>query len=907
MSLLARIFSRIFVRRRDLYSDLAEEMRAHLEEKTEQFMREGMSRDEAEHAARRTFGNTALIEERSREIWQWPRLESIWADLKYGLRQLRKSPGFTATAVLTLALGIGANTGIFTLTHALLLKSLPIPEPDRLVRIALDIDSPNGMVNDQPLNAFLLASIERHAKSFSGAFGWTPYDFVLKEDTGLHVYAGAVVSGNAFQVLGLVPAAGRLLTPADDQRGGGPDGWAAVISHRLWQQHYHSDPGIIGRHVTLTDHSVTIVGVAPEGFEGVFVAMHPDFYLPLEYEPVMRGAESMLRQPGNLWLMVWARLKPGITQEMAAAEMRTVYPIAISETLPPAVRHLAVIERSSFAVRPGRYGWSLLRPQYERPLLLLQVLVGVVLLVCCVNLAGLSVARASSRQREFAIRGALGAARFRLMQQLLVESLLLAFCGGALAILFAWATDRYLLRFLANREAAAALPIRPDLSTLLVTGGCAAVCALLFGLAPAWLASHVPIEPALRRAGQNIAAGRGTVVQRLFVPVQVALTLALVVVAAMLSATVSHLRATHLGFRIDNILLAPADFERLPQKGLDLVHLYRRIILRMDQMPGVDRASVAVSTPLHGMGQTGVFTSASSSKPAIDFSNRYWVNDVGPGYFATLGTRMLAGHDFSGEDSDAGTCILNRSAANRIFPGSAAIGQSLRQTSRNMNVGQTTTQDCQVIGIVEDAKYTSLREPAPPTVYLPFGTNTDRLASMHMYFLIHAATLEQAKDAWRRALHELAPGSPETEPISFATQFDDSIARERLLSVLSGFFAALALLLSGIGIYGLMASYVTRRTTEIGVRMALGATRGGIFMLVIRQVAALLLLGTVAGGCLALIAAHSIQAFLFDVSPGNPAIFAAAVLLLVLAGFAAAMLPARRAISIEPMQALRSE
>src|SRR5580704_1314038 len=365
--------SRIF-RRGGLYGDLAEEMREHMEEKTEQLMRGGMSREEAEHAARRAFGNATVIEERGREVWQWPRLESIWADVKFAVRQLAKSPAFTATAVLTLALGIGANTGIFTLMHALLLKSLPIPEPDRLVRIALDIDSPNGVVSDQPLNAFLLESLRRHAESLSGAFGWTPYDFVLMEDTGLRIYSGAVISGNTFQVLGLTPAAGRLLTPADDQCGGGPDGWAAVISHRFWQQHYHADPSIIGRHVTLTDHSVTIVGVAPEGFEGVFVAMHPDFYLPLEYEPVMRGAGSQLRQPGGSWLSVWAGLKPGLNLKTASAEMPSLYRVAIDETLPPAVRHLAVIERSRFAARPGGNGWSFLRPQYERPLLLLQIL-----------------------------------------------------------------------------------------------------------------------------------------------------------------------------------------------------------------------------------------------------------------------------------------------------------------------------------------------------------------------------------------------------------------------------------------------------------------------------------------------------------------------------------------------------
>ncbi|HEX3473064.1 MAG TPA: ABC transporter permease, partial [Silvibacterium sp.] len=892
MSWLTRLFGR-----RDLYSDLAEEMREHLEEKTEQLMHGGMTREEARHAARRAFGNATLIVEHGREVWQWPRLESVWADVKFALRQLVKSPAFTATAVLTLALGIGANTGIFTLTRALLLKSLPVPDPDGLIRIALDVDSPNGFVNDVELNVFLIHSIQKHTNSFSGVFGWAPYDFVLKEDTGERIYSGAVVSGNAFQALGITPAAGRLLTPEDDQRGGGPDGWAAVISHRFWQQHYHADPSIVGRRVSLTDHSVTIVGVAPEGFEGVFVATHPDFYLPLEYEPVMRGEKSVLRQPGNLWLTAWARLKPGVSLKSATAEVSSIYRISMDETLPPAVRHAPVIEKSKFAVRPGGTGWTALRSQYARPLLLLQVLVGVVLLVCCVNLAGLCLARASAREQEFAIRGALGAARSRLMQQLMVESLLLAVAGGGLAIAVAWATDRYLLQFLANRQAAESFSVRPDLATLLVTGGFAVLCALLFGLAPAWLASHVSIEPALRRSGQNLPPGRKILVHRIFVPVQVALTLALVVVAAMLSATVVNLRMARAGFRTENVLFARTDFERLQQRGTDLIELYRRIASRIEQMPGVESASVAEYIPLSGQSHLGAFASADASEEKFH-AYKYEINDVGAHYFAALGTKILAGHDFSGQGADADTCILNRSAANAIFTQSAAIGRVLRRSTGSMNTGKTTTRDCQVIGVVEDAKFSSLRQAAPPTVYFPFGTQTERLSSMA--FVIHAATLAEGIAAWRQALHELAPGSPETEPIAFSVQFNDSIARERLLSVLSGFFAALALLLSSIGIYGLMASYVTRRTTEIGVRMALGATRAGIFSLVMRQVAILLLLGTFVGGCLAVFAAHSIKAFLFDVNPGSPAIFISAILILALSGFVAAMLPARRAVSIEP-------
>ncbi len=903
-----------FRTRRRMDRDLAEEIEQHLEEKVASLMAQGMSRAKASRAARVAFGNPVLLQEKSREVWQWTMLENLGADTKFALRRLFHAPLFSATAILTLALGIGANTGVFTLMHALLRENLPIPEPNRLVRIALDTHSPLGAVDDLPLSLPLLESIEQHAQSLSGVFGWSAYDFVLMEDTGLHVYSGAVVSGNTFPLLGIAPAAGRLLTVQDDRKGGGPDGWAAVISHRFWQGHYHADPSVIGKRVMLTDHSVTIVGVAPQGFEGVIAATHPDFYLPLEYEPVMRGAGSVLHLPGNVWLTTWARLKPGVSLRSASAEMHTLFRVAVDETLPPVVRHVPVIEQSTFTLRPGDKGWSSLRPQYAKPLLLLQALVGIVLLVCCVNLAGLSLARAAAHEHEFAIRGALGAPRSRLMQQPLVESLLLALAGGTLAVGLAWAIDRYLLRFLADPHAAASLSVRPQVATLLATGGCAVLCALLFGMGPAWLASRASLEPALRPKGESprlgmrlgMRLGEGSLMRSMFVPVQIALTLVLVVVAAALIATVGNLRTTHQGFRTENVYFAPADFERLPQKGADLVHLYRRIVARIGQMPGVESVSVGESTPLGNNGQIGFFAnSAASAENPANPANQYWKNDVGANYFRALGTGQVAGRSFTDSDADADTCILNRSAAIALFHTSTALGQTVWQSIRSINSGQSTSRECRVIGIVEDVKHTSLREAAPPTVYYPFGVDTGRLFSMN--FVIHAATQAEAQNAYRKTLHELAPNSPEGDLTPFAMQFNDSIARERLLSILSGFFAALTLLLSAIGVYGLVASDVTRRTTEIGVRMALGATRGNIFGLILRKAAALLSMGVLAGVGLAYLAAHSLKAFLYGVEAGTPAIFIAAISLLALTGFLAALLPARRAVSTEPVQALRQE
>ena len=892
--------------RKKRYQELSASIEEHLAEKIDELMESGLSRGEATYTARRQFGNATRIEEQSREVWQWPRIESIWADVKFALRQLAKSPAFTATAVLTLALGIGANTGIFSLTRALLMKSLPVADPGRLVRIAIDLNHPPQEAHDLQLNEFLIESLRRHATTLSGIFGWNQAFLVLQEDAGPRIHEGALVSGNTFEVLGLHPALGRLLKPDDDRDGGGPDGWAAVLSYRFWQEYFGADSAVVGRHVLLSGHSVTIVGIAPKGFEGVIVGIRPDFYLPLHYDPVMRGAQSLLNQRGTVWLTAFARLKPGVTLAAASAEMHALFHPAMNETLPPAVRHAPVVEHATFAVTPGGTGWSHLRNDYTRPLLLLQILVGVVLLVCCVNLGGLCLARAATREHEFAIRCALGAARARIMQQVLIESLLLAIMGGALAISFSWATDRYLLRFLTDREAATALATKPDPALLAITGAVAVFCALLFGLVPAWIASHFPLDPALRTSGKNQSHGsqRNFLARRMFLPAQLALTLGLVAVAAMLGATVAHLRENAVGFRPQNVLLFRTDFEQLPQKGANLVQLYRRIVSRIAQTPGVESVSVAENTPLSGRSNLGAFAGENPSAPDAN-AFRYEMNDIGAGYFAVLGTSMVAGRDFSGTDADAGTCILNQAAAADLFPREPALGRTVHQHISSMNTGTSSSQPCQVIGIVEDTRMVSLRDAPPPVVYLPFQSTTERLT--RMVLIVRAQTPAIATSAYRAALRELAASSPEMDPVPLSRQFDDSIARESLLSALSGFFAALALLLSGIGMYGLAASWVARRTSEIGVRMALGATQGGIVLLVLRQMALLLVVGIAIGGALAYFAGHAIRAFLYEVNPASPAILALAMASLVVASAIATLLPARRAASVDPMQALRAE
>lgn len=886
---------------------LRTEMHFHLEALIAENIAAGMPLEEARYAAMRSFGNATVVNEQTQATWGWTWLERLVQDIRFATRQIRRAPGFALIAILTLALGIGANTAVFTLTHALLLKSLPITEPDRLVRLSLDLRGANPADgSDHPLSLPMIQSIGRRAHSFSGVFGWSMYDFVPPPGEGRDEIRGAIVSSNTFQVLGMQPAAGRFLTPVDDQPGGGPDGWAAVISHREWIKRYHADPSVIGRHITVTDHSVTIVGVAPAGFEGVLVAEHPDIYLPLEFDAALNNAthdgEAGLHSGGRLWLVTFARLKPGVSRMQAAAEMSSMLPSLKDEVIPANLRHEPDIEKARMTVDSARTGWSELRLEYTKPLMLLQVLVAVVLLICCANLSGLFLARASARQQEFAIRAALGAARGWLMRQLFIESLMLALPGALIGIGLAWAAGPWIVHSLGNPQAAISLSSRPDFAVLSMTATCAVLCALLFGMAPAWTASHTSVEAAMRSSSSRMA-GDSAGARRFFIPFQVALSLALVVVATLLGSTVVRLRTDDSGYRTEDVSFYIADFNRIPQKGAELVPLYRRIMTRIEEGPGVESASVVEIPPLLGWDFGAQFVALDDvlhAPPA-----RASINAIGAHFFATVGTQLIAGRDLRNDDADTNSCILNQAAAQRYFPHTRAISKMLRQVPWRFGNPQDSTHDCEVVGIAQDAKYDTLAESYPPIVYLPLSARTGRLPGL--FFVVHARDQRAADTAYRTAIHEIAPTAPEVEPVLFSELFNDSIARQQLLSALSGFFAMLGLLLSGIGIYGLVAWNVTQRTREIGVRMALGATRMRVFVLVMRQVSVLLAVGVVVGGMGAFFAARAIRSFLFEVQPGNPAVFGLSALALVLIGLLAAMLPARRAVSIDPTRALRTE
>jgi predicted permease len=645
--------------------------------------------------------------------------------------------------------------------------------------------------------------------------------------------------------------------------------------------------------------------VAPAGFEGVIVAQHPDLYLPLEFQAVLYG-EPAKHDGGRLWLDTFARLNPDVSRAQAEAEMNTLFPSILDATVPPAIRHMPAVMNARFGVKSADTGWSKLRSTYTEPLLLLQLMVAAVLLICCANLSGLFLARASARRHEFAIRGALGAGRLRLMRQLFVECLMLALPGASLGIWLAWMAGPWILHMLGNAEAEQAISMQPNLTVLSVTIACAVCCALLFGMAPAWIASHTSVEAALR-SSHPTGSGGGSGLRNFFVPFQLALSLVLVVVAGLLGTTITRLLTENSGYRTDHVVFILTDFLRIPEKGEALVALYRHMAMRMEERPGVEQASVAAISPLMGSRWIDDFVAAENAAHARP--SEAMGNVIAAHYFSAVGIPILAGRDLENNDSDRNSCVISQEAARLYFPGTSAVGKTLRNIIHQRGAGADTFHDYQVVGIVQDTKYDSLRESPPPIVYLPIvpAEEGKTNAGANLLFVIHARSTEAANSAYLATLHEMAPSSPEIAPFEFTQSVYDSVARERLLSVLSGFFALLGLLLSGIGIYGLVAWNVTRRTTEIGLRMALGATRARVFALVMRQITGLLAIGIVTGALAAFFAGRAISSFLFEIGPADPTVFSLSALVLLLIGLLAATLPARRAVSIDPMQALRTE
>ena len=876
------------INRKQRERDLADEMRLH--------------RDLAGQASGRPFGNVTQIQEASRAVWIWPFLETLIQDARYALRTLRASPAFAATAVLSLALGIGANTAIFSILNAVMLRSLPVEDPQRLVQLG----SPNSN-GTSPLSINftnpIWEQVRDHQQAFSGTLAYFADRFDLAAGGESHFANGVWASGDFFRVLGVPAIRGRVFTADDDLHGGGHAGPVAVISHGFWKRHFASDPDIAGKTIRLNRQPFTIIGVTPPWFTGLDVDTHYDVAIPIGCDPILRTDHSALAARSWWWLRILGRLLPGETLQQADAKMKALAPEVNRATLPTnwdADEQREYLQRS-FALRPAATGFSDTGHAYRTALFTLMAVVALVLFIACANIANLMLARAAARQREISIRMAIGAARRRVMRQLLSESLLLSVLGAIGGLLFAVWGSRLLVRLLSKTGSELQFDTAPDLRVLAFTMGVAVLTGLLFGLAPALRATSVSPNNVLkehaRMAGSRLNLGR------VLVTGQVALSLMLLVGAGLFLGTLRNLLSTDLGFSRHNVLLVEAGMMQANVPVAQRPRVHREIVERLRAIPGVSSASSSAVTPISGSSWNEIVNPEGYSSKG-KFDTLVYFNRVSPGYFATMRMPLSIGRDFS-EHDDAGApkvMVIGESTARRFFGKANPLGKTIRMDA----AGRPGKPDVyQVIGVVKDIKYLAVNEDQLLSGFV--GSLQDTEPWSEVTFEVRSERpVEMLIPAVRTAIGEVNRGIS-LEFRNLETQVSDSLLQPRMVALLSAFFGGLALLLAMIGLYGVTAYGVARRQAEIGIRMALGAQPGSVVWLVLREVAAMLAIGTAIGLGASLAAGRLVASLLYGVKPHDAAPLALAAMVLGIATGIAAYLPAHRAAHLDPMVALREE
>ncbi len=831
--------------------------------------------------------------------------ETILQDLRYGARQLRQNPGFTAVAVLSLALGIGANTAIFQLVNAIRLTLLPVENPKELVSIYFDKDAGRaGWWSSRSAN-FTYAQWEQvrdRQQAFTGVLAWSAGRFNLADGGEPRFAEGLYVSGDFFRLLGVRAALGRTFTAQDDSPAC-PAG--AVISHSFWQRELGGDAGVLGHSVSLDGHLVPVIGVTPPSFFGVEVGNRYDVAIPLCADRMM-AEDKIGRIPiaHAWWLSLMGRLKSGWTAERATAHLHTLSPRIMQATLPPtykpdlAKRYLT----NQLGATDAGTGISRLRSQYERPLWLLMATTGLVLLIACANLANLLLARASAREIEIAVRLAIGASRSRLIRQLLAESLLLAMAGALLGAGLAVALSRALVAFISTANRPVFVGLSPDWRVLGFTGALAVLTCLLFGLLPALRATYISPVAAMRAGGRSVTAGRERFsLRRALVATQVALSLVLLVGALLFVRSLHNLLTTDPGFRSEGVMTVQIDFGKAQYPMTQRLAVYRDISDRLAAIPGVISSAQVGFTPVGGSGWDNMVgpdgtTAAASGKQG-------WFNRAGPGYFHTMGTRLVAGREFNERDtlSSPKVAIVNEMFARKFFGGANPVGRTFHLEAE---AGKPEPL-FQIVGLVKNTKYYELREDFKPLGFFPIAQD-EKPGAGATFVLRIASSAGAVTKAAKAAVVGINPLMG-IQFHSFSAQLEESVLRERLMAALSGGFGLLAGLLAMLGLYGVIAYMVARRRNEIGVRIALGADRARVIRLVLGEAILLVSVGLTVGMAIALWAGRAAAALLFGLAPRDPVSLFVAMALLTVIALIASYGPARRAARIEPMAALREE
>jgi predicted permease len=823
---------------------------------------------------------------------------SLRQGLRYTFRVLAKNPAFTAVAILSLALGIGANTAIFTLINALLLRDLPVRRPEQLVQIL--VVRPDGTV---PFSYPMFRELERNQRVFTGLIAWGGGGMYNVEVNGVfsrnHLTS---VTGNAFSELGVTPLLGRLLVPEDSNPDSSTSSQVAVIGYDFWRQRFGGALDVVGKQIRVEGHPFTIVGVTRKWFAGMTTGEPPDITIPITAFPLLQeGNQFTLQNRSLLWLFVIARLKDGVTADQARAQIQSFWPdlllaTASTESLGPRRQRFLSM---GFKIVSAARGFSTgLRFKFVRPLYVLAGIVGLILLVACVNLANLMLARAAARSHEMSVRVAIGASRWSLARQVLTESLVLSLTGALLGLAFAYWGSSLLVAFMTQgNEVPVTLNLSPDLRVLALTIGVALFTGILFGLAPAWRASSQDPAAVLQQNARSLSGGVSRLGKTLIIT-QIALSLILLLGAGLLVRSFQLLRSTNLGFQKEGVL----EIELYPKPGgyqnLDLNSYHMQLLDRVSSLPGVRSVSFSDSSfPAADMWHDTVSPMSADQNTGRRLIAR--AMEISPGFFRTLGIPLLRGRGFSESDDQhhPRVAVVSSALAKRLFPNGDALGKTVRYGV------MSDYQNLEIVGVTRNARLVDLRDAATPLIYFP-------ALQYNLSWGDLIVRTSQAPEALEKPITQAIDSLGHEYALnikSIAQLVDGELVEERVTALLSGFFAALALLLASIGLYGLMSYAVTRRTREIGIRVAVGAQRQNVLWLVLRETLTLALLGIAIGIPAALAASRLIASMLFGLSPSDlPTILFVSLLLLVVALFAG-YLPARRASSIDPIVALRSE
>ena len=826
-------------------------------------------------------------------------------DLRMALRSLAAAPIVTSAAILSLALAIGANTAIFSIVNSLMLRSLPVLAAERLVHVTDSVRRDTGEVRVRAWSHPFWEELRARPDLFDGATAWSFVRFNRAEAGETRFADGIWADGGFFDLLGVRPALGRTFRSADDRRGGGPDGPITVISHACWQREFGGAADVLGRSVRLNGAAFTIVGVTPPGFFGLEVGRSFDFIVPLQTEALIRGQDSALDSASTNFLTILARLKPGQSPEAAAAGLRAAQPGILAAMVAPMGKD--AVDRylsSPFTVVPAAAGYSNLRRTFERPLLVIAVVVALILLIGCVNVANLLLARSIARRHELSVQVALGASRWRLARQLFAESALLSSAGAALGIVLAMGGARFLVRQLSTPTATVVLDLSFDVRVLVFTAAVAILTALLFGTVPSLRAAGVrPIE-ALNERGRSAAHGRGGLMAWL-VTVQVALSTVLLVSAGLFVRSFVSLAGRQLGIEPAQVLVVTVDPQRTNVEQSRRVALYERVLAAVRPLPGVAGAAISHLTPLGGGGFTPtVEVAGAAASLRIEPNAEVYGNLTSPGWFATFGTPIVAGRDFADADRRGapGVAIVNETFARRYFAGVNPLGRSL-----TIYPGTPRALRMQVVGVAADAIYSSPRELAPPTWYVPiaqFDVAEFPFSSIRLSVRAAAGSPAQLAASVAAAAATVEPRLVLTSRV-LGAQLRAALTLDRLMAQLAGFFGGLALLLAALGLYGVTAYTLSRRRTEIGIRLALGAAPRTVVGLVLRRVSMVIAVGVIAGAILSVWALRFAAGLLYGLTPGDPATLLDAAGVLFSIGLVAAWLPARRAARTDPAAVLR--